>query len=155
MNIDIAQLSPIRVAMIGHRGPYDEISAVFDQLWAWVERTGAPAQRLIGVYWDNPDYTASSQLRSAACVEVPDDFELNDRGGAPIEIWQIAGGSYATTRFIGPYERLAPVWSEFTRRVERDMRMTIGSDPAFEVYVNDPEETPSSQLITDLYMPAR
>lgn len=154
MNAQLTLLPAIRVVMLRHRGPYEDVSAVFGQLWSWVTSNSVPVTRTIGIYWDNPDEVPASQLRSAACVEVPSDFQLQDRGGLALELTSLAGGSYVTTRFVGPYERLAPVWSELTQYTEGTLRKQIRiSDPAFEVYVNDPSDTPSDQLITELYMP--
>src|SRR5947209_5067777 len=106
MNVQVVQLAPIHVAMVRHTGPYDGLSPVFDQLWDWVSANNVPTQRTIGIYWDNPDFTNASKLRSAACYEVPADFRLTSSGGLNISIEDIAGGEYATTRFVGPYEDL-------------------------------------------------
>lgn len=153
MDVRLTPLSPIPIVMIRHRGPYEELSSEFDRLWEWVTANGVPAARTIGIYWDNPDYVSARQLRSAACVEVPVTYQLMDRGGLPLELSQIVGGTYATTRFVGPYEELAPVWSRLTQQIEGGMGRRISSDPAFEIYVNDPSDTPPDRLITDLYMP--
>ncbi len=153
MDIQIVSLDSIPIVMIQHRGPYEEVGAVFEQLWSWVTAQSVPVQRTIGIYWDNPDYVAQSQLRSAACVEVPSSFQLYDRSGLPLEMSSIAPGQYATTRFVGPYEDLAPVWSNLTRHVEGTLRRQISDNPAFEVYVNDPSDTSPQDLITELYLP--
>lgn len=153
MNVELIQMPPIRVAMIRHTGPYEDVGGVFDQLWDWVKISGAPARRSIGIYWDNPDEVPASQLRAAACVEIPPHFSVTNTYGAPVTEDQIAGGAYAKTKFVGPYEALAPVWAEFTAYIEGQLRRTISSNPAFEVYVNDPSDTPANQLITELYMP--
>jgi AraC family transcriptional regulator len=153
MNAQVVQLEPIRVVMLHHAGPYEEISAVFDQLWDWVSTHGVPSQRLIGIYWDNPDYVAPSRLRSAACVEVPPYFDLQSTGGLPLKIEFISGGPYVTTRFVGPYEQLAPVWTELTSYTENILARRISGHPAFEVYVNDASTTAPQDLITELYMP--
>lgn len=155
MNVQVVQLPAIRVVMLRHTGPYEELSAEFDRLWAWVTRNNVPVQRTIGIYWDNADYVPASKLRSAACVEVRAGFGLTDRGGLPLTLEEIAGGVYATTRFVGPYEDLAPVWTNLTNYIERTLRRDISDEPAFEVYVNDASDTPPSQLITELYMPLR
>jgi AraC family transcriptional regulator len=70
-----------------------------------------------------------------------------------LEITSLAGGDHATTRFVGPYEQMAPVWSQLTQYCEETLGRRISDNPAFEVYVNDPSDTPANQLITDLYMP--
>jgi len=154
MDVQLISMSPIRIAMIRHVGPYEDLGPKFDDLWAWVEQHGVDAQRTIGIYWDNPDFVPARRLRSAACVEVPPGTSVPFGGGVPIEIGEIAGGTYATTTFVGPYEDLAPIWAGFTRQIEGPLRRTISQqNPAFEVYVNDASCTPPAQLITELYMP--
>jgi len=151
MNYQVIQLAPIRVAMLRHTGSYDEVGPVFDKLWQWVESHKVPVLRSIGIYWDDPDEMPASQLRSAACVEIPPDYQVGG-WGAP-EVSQISGGTYVTATFTGPYEDLAPVWNDLSSYCENDLRRTISEEPAFEVYVNDPSDTPANQLVTELYMP--
>jgi AraC family transcriptional regulator len=153
MNAQVIQMDPIPVVMLRHLGSYDEVDAVFNQLFEWVTANNIPYQRTIGIYWDNPDETPANKLRSAACIEIPSDYQVMDRGGLPLDVSEIAGGTYVTTRFVGPYEDLAPVWTDFTSHIEGNLRRTISQNPAFEVYVNDASTTPPSQLITELYMP--
>lgn len=153
MDARLVQLPPIHVVMIRHTGPYEGIGPVFDQLWEWIGNNGVPATRSIGIYWDNPDETPADQLRSAACAEVPLGYQLGSTGGVPVTVEPIPGGDYVTTRFVGPYEDLAPIWSRLTFYAETTLGKTIRDTPAFEVYVNDPSDTPPDQLITELYMP--
>jgi AraC family transcriptional regulator len=153
MNVQVIDLAPIRVVMLRHTGPYDEVEKVFEQLWNWAQKNNVPTRRTIGIYWDNPDVVPASRLRSAACFELPAGYQIGDRGGLPLAVEEIAGGPYATTRFVGPYEDLAPVWTSLTEYVEGPLGRRISSNPAFELYVNDPGDTPPQQLITELYMP--
>lgn len=155
MNVQVIRTAPIRIVMLRHTGPYEETSAEFDRLFQWVEVHQVPAGRTIGIYWDNPDYVPASRLRSAACAEVPPHFQLTDRGDLPLTLEEIAGGNYAITRHIGPYEEMASLWTRFTSYVEGTLRRMITDDPAFEVYLNDPSDTPADKLMTDLYMPVR
>ncbi|RYG66529.1 GyrI-like domain-containing protein [bacterium] len=153
MNVQVVSLAPINVVSLGHVGPYETLSPVFDRLWEWVTAQSVPVTRTIGIYWDNAEFTPTNQLRSAACVEVPLGFTLTDTGGLPLQLGSLAGGSYATVRHQGPYEGLTAAWAELTRTVERDLRRTISEEPAFEVYVNDASETAPRDLVTELYMP--
>lgn len=153
MTVKIEHSEPIRVAAMLHKGSYETLSATFDELFEWVESKRVPIMRTIGIYWDNPEFVDEAKLRSAACVEIPTNYQFIDNGGLPIDIMQIVGGNYAMTRFVGPYEKLEPVWVEFTAYVENTLGRKITQDPAFEVYVNDPAETPASELITELFMP--
>lgn len=153
MNVQVVQLDPIYLVIIRHRGPYEAIGKAFDQLTGWAQRQGLPMKRMIGIYWDNPDFVEASQLRSAAGVEVWHGYQITNAAELPLELHMIPGGSYATTRYVGPYEDLGPVWTDFTASIENKLKYTISEDPAFEVYVNDPSDTPPQELITDLYMP--
>ncbi|MFI5384858.1 MAG: GyrI-like domain-containing protein [Fimbriimonadales bacterium] len=153
MNAQVIQIAPIPVVMLRHVGSYDEVGPVFDQLWNWTQAQGIPTERTIGVYWDDPDEVPAARLRSAACFEIPLGYQIADRSGLQVEVTDIAGGTYVTTRFVGPYENLAPVWNELEQYVENTVRRQISSNPAFEIYVNDASDTPADQLITELYMP--
>lgn len=153
MNAQVIHLDPVRIVMLRHTGSYDGIGPVFEQLWGWVESHSVPVQRTIGIYWDNPDEVPVNKLRSAACVEIPADYQVTDSGGLSLILDQLAPGDYAMSTYIGPYDNLAQEWSSLTTYCEKTVRRQISGNPAFEVYVNDPSDTPPSQLITELYMP--
>lgn len=154
MDITIVQLAPINVVLLYHVGPYDGISAKFETLWDWASSHQVPVQRGLGLYWDNPDVTDASKLRSAACIEVPAGYQLPDTGGLQIQTGSTLPGKYATTQYTGPYEQLGPVWARFTNQIEGSLGERIKeNDPAIEIYVNDPGCTPPDKLITELYMP--
>lgn len=153
MEVHIIQQSPIRIAKVRHTGPYEQIGSAFERLWEWVQAHDVPASRMIGLYYDNPDFIPTDELRSAACVEIPHSYDVVNRSGTPIEVGMISGGDYATTRYMGPYEKMGAVWSEFTQHVEGTLKRALSDEPAMEVYVNDPSDTPPDRLITDLYLP--
>lgn len=154
MNVEITQLYPTRILMIRHQGSYEGISTPFEKLCNWADQCGVQYSRVIGIYYDNPDYVPESQLRSAACIEVAPGLILPNFGGLRIEDSMINGGKYGTITVVGPYESLAMAWTQLTLNLEKKMGKSIrDNDPAFEVYVNDAETTPPEQLITELYMP--
>ena len=153
MNAQITTIEPIRTVMLRHTGSYDGLGPVFEKLWGWVESHNIPAERWIGIYWDNPDEVPTEKLRSAACVEIPADYQVTDSGGLSLILDEIKGGEYAITSFTGPYEKLEQIWSDLTSFCENTVRREISQNPAFEVYVNDPSDSPPSQLITELYLP--
>jgi len=155
MNINITNRIPVPAIMINHVGPYNEISAVFDQLGKWIEANQIPVQQWIGIYLDNPEHVPANQLRSCACATLPMGYQLT-ASGIPGRVGNIPGGTFATTTFTGPYDQLEAIWSEFTQRIELELGKSIRDDiPAFEIYVNDPSTTPPDQLVTELFMPVR
>lgn len=153
MNIQFVTLPPIPLAMVRHTGSYESLSHKFDQLWQWVTLYGIPANRSIGLYYDNPEHVAENKLRSAACAELLIGHSFTGVPGLPIEIGQINPGNYALTTYTGPYDAMEPVWSQFTRELEEKMAITILDQPGIEIYINDPADVPASQLITELYLP--
>lgn len=153
MNVQIVRLNPISIIKVSHIGPYEELGPKFESLWSWIEQNNIPATRSIGIYYDNPEHVPANRLRSAACVEVPDGYIIT-ANGAPGFVATLAGGDYATMTYTGPYEAMEPVWTQFTSYVESILNRTVReNDPAFEVYVNDPANTPPDQLITEMYLP--
>ncbi len=153
MDIQISFSVSFPVLMLRHRGPYETLSSKFDQLWGWVSSNDVPMKRWIGIYWDNPEIVPSNELRSAACLELADGYNPPTPLPDGAELGSIAGGEYAITRVVGPYESLEAAWSAFTSEIENRLNRTISENPAFEVYINDPSDTPAEQLITDLCMP--
>jgi AraC family transcriptional regulator len=153
MNIETVWLKPIPCIMLFHTGPYEQIEQKFTELWSWIQANGVPGMRSIGIYFDNPDHVPPHQLRSAACVEVPDEWTPPARG-LPGQLGEIDGGTYARVVHRGPYDQLAAVWEAMTKEIEGPMGKTIPENiPAFEIYVNDAETTEPDQLVTELYMP--
>lgn len=152
-NINVQYFSASNVVMLRHSGDYEALSEKFDQLWEWVEANQVPVLRTIGIYYDNPDFVPTHQLRSAACVEVRTGFQLVDRGGLPLELGTLMGGEYATLRHVGPYDELGRIWSEMTTQIEGPMGRQISDEPAYEVYVNDASDTEPQNLVTELFMP--
>ncbi|HLO98711.1 MAG TPA: GyrI-like domain-containing protein [Fimbriimonas sp.] len=153
MNVDFVNQNEITVAMIKHTGPFEQLAGEFDRLWQWVTENNVPVQRTIGIYWDNPEEVPASKLRSAACVEIPAGYMITNTAGLPIEKGHIAPGLYARYRYMGPYEEMEPVWTEFLSWVQDDCGKTISENPSFEVYVNDPSDTPPAQLLTEMFLP--
>src|SRR5215470_16513561 len=78
--VSIRDLQPVRLAALRHAGSYQEIGATFERLFAWGAGRGlmGPQTRAIGVYYDDPDGTPESALRSGAGIAVDADVALDD-----------------------------------------------------------------------------
>lgn len=109
---------------------------------------------MVGVYYDNPSEIEPSKLRSDAAVEVGADFNLikgQNWGNEPLHDTIIPFGDYAKYTHHGSYNALGEVWHQLMNvevpKLGREML-----DPTFEIYVNDPGDTPEHELITELYV---
>src|SRR5581483_11046157 len=115
-----------------------------------VDHTGSYMQmRTVGVFFDDPDSVAESELQSRAGVILPGEFSIE----APLQRTEIAGGSYAVLRHKGPYAdmRAAYQW------LYGDWLLRCGREPAdapvFEEYLNSPRDTAPTELLSDIYLP--
>ena len=146
-------LTPIRVAAVRHTGPYMEVGRSFDILmsWARARQLLRPGARSLGLYYDDPAAVAPAELRSDACLEVPEGVT----GEGEVSIRTIAGGPHAVLRHTGPYAELERSYAW----LYRTWLPTSGAEPAeapiFEEYLNDPRSTPAAELITDIHLPVR
>ena len=73
--------------------------------------------------------------------------------GCPRELQHIAGGRYAHTVHVGPYEQLGDVWARLLGEWVPASGHRIGDGVSYEIYLNTPGEVPKEQLRTELYVP--
>jgi effector-binding domain-containing protein len=66
---------------------------------------------------------------------------------------QLPGGEAATTLHVGPYEGLAAATEAVRSWIAANRREAAGGP--WEVYVDDPEEVPASELKTEVYVPLK
>lgn len=139
-----------QVVALRHVGPFHEIGPKFGQLFQWAVEAGVPIRGALGLWHDDPRSVPEAELRSDACIVVPDGYVLP--AGAPegVRTDTVAGGEYATATHMGPYDGLARAWEEFDGLVGASGRQW-DNRPCFEVYVNDCTQVPPEEVRTDLY----
>ena len=151
MNVDIIERPAMRMATIRHIGPYNQIPAAFGRLCevaapAGLFREGA---YVLAVYHDDPETTPPAELRSDAAILLVEDTPCPE---GLIE-QTLPGGAYARYSHIGPYEQLGDVWARFMGEWLPNSGYRMGEGTTYEIYMNDPEEVPPSEIHTDLYLP--
>lgn len=80
-----------------------------------------------------------------------------DSGGGPpsgLAHCHIPAGKALHIRHVGSYENLGNSWSG-AYQYARYKKIKIAKKDAFEVYRNDPSDTPPAELITDIYLPVK
>lgn len=152
MNVKIeSNVPPQRVAAVRHLGPYWQIGGAFDRLWAWVREHNVPVTGpSLAIYHDDPGSTSDSELRSDACVPIPEDFTVDSAGVTAISL---PGGKYAVATHEGAYESLGATWNRFMGEWFPASGERIDeSRPCFELYVVEscPDVSPAD-LRTELY----
>jgi len=150
MKVIIEDRPALRLAAVPHVGPYDRISEAFQRLGPIVRPAGLMREGILmlAVYYDDPHTTLAGQLRSDACISVPDGVGLP----AGVVEKRLPSGRYARTTHAGAYASLGDTWCRLTREWLPGSGYRRGDAPSFEVYRNTPSDTPADELRTDLYV---
>ncbi|RJP32730.1 MAG: AraC family transcriptional regulator [Phycisphaerales bacterium] len=150
VHVRIETLQPQRVAFIRHVGPYEQVGYAWTRLMSWAGPRGLiGAGPPIGLAYDDPQITPPDKLRYDACLPVASSVQ----GEGDVGVQDVAGGEYAVTEHVGPYERLHYTYTRLFGQWLPGSGRTPRSDPCIERYLNDPRSTPPEQLRTEVCVP--
>jgi AraC family transcriptional regulator len=120
-------------------------------MWAGMNGLLGPGTRMIGIVHDDPQITPSDKLRYDAAITVSRPAEPRGEFGT----MELAGGRYAAAThrgsyesLSGTYERLYGGWLPRSGEEPRDA-------PAFEEYLNSPQNTEPDDLLTRIWLPLK
>ena len=139
-----------RVAGLPHVGPYPAVGAVFERVWTVLVAAGVTGPGVMVAYSD-PGTTPEAELQSFAGVVLPEGVACT----AGLEERVLAGGRHAVLRYVGPYDGLGGAWGWLYGPWMAQAGAHAAMAPAFEIYLDDPSDTPPGALRTDLYAPLR
>jgi AraC family transcriptional regulator len=147
--VEIEPFTGARLAAIEHRGDYQTIGNSFAQVQIWFAARKLPIERSFGIYFDDPESIPEKDLRAEAGLVTGED--IGDAG--EIRIIHIPAMLCASVLHKGPYAELERAY----RHLFRDWLPANGYEAAdfscFEEYLNDPRETPASELLTRVHLP--
>lgn len=152
MEARIERVNEMNVVALRHHGPYYLIGEKFGQLNQWAGRHSVPFTGALGIWRDNPDVVAQTELRSDACLIVDGSITLPDSDGMDLRLDKVQPGEYAVATFFGPYEGLGDAWARFCGQALPKLGREIADAPSFEVYVNDCSKVKPEEIQTDLYV---
>ncbi|MCK4381337.1 MAG: GyrI-like domain-containing protein [Candidatus Lokiarchaeota archaeon] len=84
-------------------------------------------------------------------IGFPVTKKITDRDD--IKSREIPSGKFASCLYIGPYNEIEPAYNELNRWLEEKGHESTGV--AYEVYLNDPSETPPEDLRTEILFPLK
>lgn len=151
--VEIKTLPDMHVAFIRHVGPYLECGAKFGQLMGWAGPKGllGPSTRILGVYHDDPDVTPPEKLRADCCMTVATEVSVE----GDVQLQMLTPGECAVLTHRGPYTDLANSYKWLFGDWLLTSGRELGCSPPFEIYVNDPTQTPENELITEICVPLK
>ncbi len=151
MNVTVETFPGITLAALAHRGPYHAIAGTFSKLDAWAAGSGLKdrPRRSFGIYYDDPESVAPSELRADACIEIAPDEPLPEW----LERRVIAPGPVAVAIHVGSYAELERTYAEIYRAWLPTSGQEPGDAPCFEEYIDDPRTVEPSRLRTAIRVP--
>ncbi len=152
-DVSIKTVPAMRIAAINHVGPYIQIGRAFDTLCGTLAARNllGPGIRLIGIFLDDPTTRPENELRSQAGVIVEPGRPIDP----PLVEATIAGGTYAVLRHKGPYADMHLAYSWLYGEWLVGSGREAADAPAFEEYLNNPRDTPPTELLTDIHLPLK
>lgn len=126
-------------------------SVLWKQLLQFSEKYELPSKgcKYVSLTLDYPFITPEEQSRFMVGVTLPQSFETPKGFG----IYEIPSGEYAIFRFKGLYHELNRVYRHIYLDWLPTSDYTLREQFTFETYINTPDKTPTSELITDIYIP--
>lgn len=151
LNVRFEQLPEMRVAFARHVGSYDETDEAVERLFRWAgpQRLLNESAAFFGIAYDDPNVTPPEKLRYDAALEVPENITPT----ADIGIQVLPSRTYAITLHHGSYETLGTTYSRFCGDWLPLSGREVLAAPALEFYLNSPQDTPPSELQTEIYLP--
>ena len=152
-SVEIRSIPRVRLAGLHHKGDYHGIGAAFERLFALASGRGllGPETRSFGIYHDDPSATPVDALRSDACLTAPDGFVPD----GDLQALEIPGGRHAVLLHVGAYAELPQAYGWLYREWLPKSGEEAADRPCVEEYLNDPRNTPPSELKTEVWLPLR
>jgi len=145
---------PYRAAGVLHVGAPVDIGRAFQTLGGilFARNLLQHAKGMVAIYHDAPEAKQESEMRAHAAVVMADGFPAGVEG---LEYFDLVGGKHAIMQHKGPYATLGAAWEWFYGKWLPQSGEEPRDAPPFELYVNDPRNTPPDQLRTDIRLPLK
>jgi len=140
---------------VKHVGPYGpQISQAFETLggWAMQHPTLVDPARMMAIYNNSPQDTPEDDLDTDAAIALIAGAAVPALPDA-MQVIDVPGGRHAVYRHVGPYDQLSLVWPRVMRDGVAAGGLTLANRAPFDWYRNNPRNTPSDALITDICLP--
>ena len=141
-----------RLAMLPHKGAYQNIGKVFEAFMAVCQSRDLWKQMgpAIGVYLDNPEISSESDLNSLAGAEwlggnIPEGLQEH----------HLNGGRTAILTYTGPYSGIGTAYQTLFGDWLPKSDEEPANVPCYEISLNSPHDTRPEDLITEICLPLK
>jgi len=149
--VEVKELRPMRLVFLRHVGPYNQVGATWGRLMTWAGMRGllGPDMKLLGIVHDDPDVTPPDKVRYEAAVTVSGPVQPEGEFG----VMEFPASSYAVVTHKGPYEELGKTYQRIYGGWLPKSGYRLRDVPAFEQYLNSPQNTKPEDLVTLIHVP--
>ena len=149
--VAVNELPPMRLVFLRHVGPYDQVGATWGRLMTCVGMRGlfGPNMKLLGIVYDDPDVTPPDKVRYEAAVTVSGQVQPEGEFG----VMEFPAGTYGVVTHKGPYEELGKMYQKIYGGWLPKSGYRLRDSPAFEQYLNSPQNTKPEDLVTLIHVP--
>jgi AraC family transcriptional regulator len=148
MEISEKRIEEAKVAYIPHKGSYEWIPNLMQEVGQWVINKGLQMTgRVYGTYYNSPEDVSEENLQ----YEIGFSFTGNAEPEGKVGIKEIPEHTVLAAMHKGPYTEVGPVIHSIVDYAVKNGYDIVG--PVTEVYLNDPMEVPESELLTEVQFP--
>jgi len=148
MEIVEKKLGERQIAYITYTGPYDEIPVLMGEVVGFIMAKGLQMMGPpFGVYFNSPQEVPVEELLYE--VGMPFAGEAEEEGR--VKIKTIPAQLVLSTIYKGPYSEAGMAIGALAEHAYKNNYEIIG--PPIEIYLSDPNETPESELLTEMCFP--
>jgi effector-binding domain-containing protein len=154
VEVVVKRIGPVTVAFNGVTGGYDRIPDAFGKLYDWIGRKGyKPRGPAIMVYHTVPGEVSDAEARWEVRSALSGDIAESAPDSEGLGVKPLGESLAATVMHKGPYERLEQTYEALLGWIAENGYEITG--PLEELYYNEPAETPTEELLTELRLAAR
>jgi effector-binding domain-containing protein len=148
----VTEVEPQVVVGMWKRGTYAEAGVMIKELCDYARASGAEIKGPpTFVCHETPRQAVKANEEATADVEVVVPIVNVVDGKGPITCYELPGGQMAKIVHKGPYETSAPTYKMLFEWIAANHKKVAG--PTREVYLNDPQEVPPEDILTEIYAP--
>jgi len=134
-------------------GKYAEIATMIPKVCQFAVQQGVQIQGrpVFACHEIGAEEAMKADKEGTADVEVAVPVFGRVEGSDEVNCYELPGGTMAKTVHKGPYQDCAPTYGKlFAWLAENGKKI---ARPTREVYLNDPNEVPQAEILTDIYVP--
>ena len=151
--VSIVEAKPQIVLGMRKRGHYSEIGEMIPKICDFavseeIRITGPP---VFVCHEATPEEAEKANKAGTADLEVDIPISETHEGTDEIKCFELAGGRMARIIHRGSYEECGPSYEKLFRWIREKKENITG--PIREVYINDPNEVPKEEILTEILAP--